>query len=359
MAINSKNTKAEILAAYKNLEKEKKALEAEKKAIKASTDNHGLSNNSSKTILSNSTSARQIEQRDIAKTLQILEQLQIGFGGAVSSLSEQLITEATTLEDIRELITDEQQQLKELHELETIEDDTIDRLIEQYQDNYKQFSEAYESESENKHKEIARLVTEWNKEQEIHQRQIKIRNEVRKKELQRTTEEYQYNLDLTRDLDEEVYEQEKQAKYRELETIRQELEQQWEDRETTISLKEKEYTTAKEQVAQFEEKLRKKIEQGEQEGKGIGIYQAKVKHNLRAKEIAGEQQNYQLRIEALKQTIDSQEARIAKLSQQLDLAQQQVQGWAVKAIGGRANRQSYEAMKEIAMEQAKTQQKGK
>ena len=357
MTINSKNTKAEILAAYKALEKEKRALELAAK--QAPTTQNNNSPKSSSMIVNLGTSKQQMELKDIAKTLNILEQLQIGFGGAVSNLSEQLIAEATTLEDIGELITKEQQQLEELHDIETIEDDTIDRLIEQYQTNHKQFSEKYELESENKRQEIALLVREWNKEQDIHNRQIKVRNEERKKNKQRDAEEYQYNLDLARDLDEEEYEQEKQAKYRELDTIRQELEQQWQNREEKIAKQEREYAEAKEQAAQFEEKLRKKIKQGEEEGKGIGIYQAKIKHNLRTKEIEGLQQNYQLKIESLQQTISNREARIAKLSQQLDLAQKQVQDLAVKAIEGTANRQSYEAMKEIAMEQAKTQQKGK
>ena len=356
MAINSKNTKAEILAAYKALEKEKKALEA---TANTTTKSNNSQKNSSSIVVGNGKIHQQIEQRDIAKTLNILEQLQIGFGGAVSNLSEQLIAEATTLENVRELITEQQQQLEELHDLETIEDDTIDRLIEQYQNNHKQFSEKYELESENKRQEIALLVREWNKEQDIHNRQIKVRNEERKKNKQRDAEEYQYNLDLARDLDEEEYEQKKQAKYRELDTIRQELEQQWQNREEKIAKQEREYAEAKEQAAQFEEKLRKKVKQGEEEGKGIGIYQTKIKHDLRTKEIEGLQQNYQLKIESLQQTINNREARIAKLSQQLDLAQKQVQDLAVKAIEGTANRQSYEAIKEIAMEQAKTQQKGK
>jgi DNA repair exonuclease SbcCD ATPase subunit len=363
MTINSKSTKAEILAAYKDLEKEKKALEAAAKRVTATaSDNINSPKNNSSTVKVERVLEmikEQIEQRDIAKTIKILEQLQVGFGGAVSNLSEQLITEATTLTEIRELIAEEQQQLVELHELETIEENTIDNLIEQYQDSYKQFSEEFELESENKRQEIAELIKTWNKEQETYHREIKARNEERKKNKQRETEEYQYNLDLARDLDEEEYEQQKKIRTQELETIKQELEQQWQDKEEAIAEKEKEYTEAKEKVTEFEEKLRKKVKQGEEEGKAIGNYQAKVKQDLRVKEIDGERQNYQLRIQSLTQTISNQEARMAKLIQQLDSAQKQVQDLAVKAIEGTANRQSYEAMREIAMEQAKTQQKNK
>ncbi len=166
-------------------------------------------------------------------------------------------------------------------------------------------------------------------------------------------------MELARDLDESEYEQQKKYLYKELAETRQQLEKQWQEREENIAKREQEYAEAEEKVEAFEEKLKAKIKQGKEEGKGIGIYQAKVKTDLRTKEIEGEKQNYQLRIQALEQTIETQEARINKLSQQLDIAQKQVQDLAVKAIEGSSNRKSFEAMKEIAMEQAKTQQKGK
>ncbi|MEO1692980.1 MAG: hypothetical protein AAFR63_15855, partial [Cyanobacteria bacterium J06631_6] len=87
--------------------------------------------------------------------------------------------------------------------------------------------------------------------------------------------------------------------------------------------------------------------------------QAKVKADLREREIEGEKQNYQLRIESLEETIKHQSSRLGKLAQQLDSSLQQVQSLAVKAIEGTANRNSFEAVKAIALEQAKTSQRGK
>ena len=369
MAINSKSTKAEILAAFKALEKEKKALQAAQKNNPQNTPStRGQSSTHSKNQPAQKPAnlipvpnkiPSQLSQRDIAKTISILEHLQVGFGGAVSNLSEQLIAEATALAEIRQLISDEQTQLTELHELDEIGDNTIDELIELYQDSHKQFSEEFTTQSEAKRQLISELIKDWRKERENQQRNLRLRDEERRKTQQRDREEYQYNLDLARDLDEETYETEKKAQYQELAEIRQELEQQWQAKEEAIAKQEQEYTEAQAKVTAFEEQLRKKIKQGSEEGKGIGAYQTKVKLDLRRQEIAGEEQNYQLRVQALQQTIDTQEARIQNLNQQLDLAQKQVQDLAVKAIEGTANRQSYEAMKEIAMEQAKTQQKGK
>ena len=160
-------------------------------------------------------------------------------------------------------------------------------------------------------------------------------------------------------MSEEEYEESKKSLYRELTEARQEQEKQWQEREETIAKREKQYGEAKEKVEAFEKELEDKIKQGQEKGRSIGYYQVKVKSDLRQKEIEGARSNYKLQIESLLQTIRNQEERIQTLSKQLDATQKQVQDLAVKAIEGTSNRNSYQAMKDIAMEQAKNQQKGK
>lgn len=354
MAINSKSTKAEILAAYKEIEKQKKALESEAK--KSASNSPTLNPTPTKRVVSNTA---QSDIKDINNTIEALARIQNGFGGAVSNLSEQLITEATELESVRNEIAREKSELKELHNLEKVDESTIDRLIEKYQVTAKKFAEELSQQQESDRQEIETLKQAWAKEKDNHHRFIKTRNEDYHKTQQRAKEEYEYNLDLKRDLDEEEYEQQKKQQQQELESSRQVLEKQWQEQEAKIAKQEQEYTEAKEKVAAFEEQLRAKIKQAQEEGKGIGTYQSKVKADLRAREIEGETKNYELRIESLENTIRHQGGRINKLSEQLDASWQQVQDLAVKAIEGSSNRNSFEAMKAIAMEQAKTQTKGK
>lgn len=66
-----------------------------------------------------------------------------------------------------------------------------------------------------------------------------------------------------------------------------------------------------------------------------------------------------MRIQSLEETIQNQEARINNLAKQLDSALKQVQDLAVKAIEGSANISSLQAVKEIALEQAKTKTNNK
>ncbi|NJS16375.1 MAG: hypothetical protein HC787_04295, partial [Nostocaceae cyanobacterium CSU_2_110] len=101
------------------------------------------------------------------------------------------------------------------------------------------------------------------------------------------------------------------------------------------------------------------IRKATEEGKGIAHYQAKVKANLLAKEVEGQKAFYQQRIQSLEQTITNQETRVGSLSKQLESALKQVQDLAVKAIEGSANVNSYQAIKEIALEQAKSPMKSK
>ncbi len=364
--ITNRNTKAEILQAFEELKSEKSTLESQVKQL----------NKEVKTILPQPPKATEIPpqettkanktmnqtkliQADIEQTLKNLEQLQIGFGSAASQLSEQLIKEASTLEELNTAVNGEVEQLETLHNLNEIDDTTLDNLIESYQETSTEFETEYNEQQETLNQELQDLKKAWQKEQETHNRIIKERNENYHKTRQRDEAEYQYNLELERNLDQENYEQEKKQLYTELAETRLTQEKAWEKREKAISEREKQYKEAQEKVEEFEIKKQENIKNGKENGRNIGHYQGKVKADLRSKEIEGETRNYQLRIESLEQTIQTQDSRILNLSQQLDAALKQVQDLAVKAIEGTSNRNSFDALKEVALEQAKNQTKSK
>lgn len=372
MTVNSKSTKTEIYDAYKQLEQEKanlqKQLEQAEKRIQ--TVNKSVSETVNKSpVIEQKTPPPPVKimeinnnissQYDINQIIQNLEKLQVGFGSAVSQLSEHLITEASGLEKLQQEITEEIEDLKELHNLDEIEENTLEILIETYEESAKNFVEELTQQQETLGQELEDLRKTWQKEQENKHREIQERNENQAKAKQRDEKEYQYNLQLQRQLDQETHEQNVNQLYKELDEIRKAQEKQWEEREKAIADKEKEYAEAKQKVEEFEKKLEAEIKKAKEEGKGIGNYQAKIKSDLRSKEIQGETQNYQLQIQALETAIANNETRITKLSAQLDSSLKQVQDLAVKAIEGASNRNSFDAMKEIALEQAKNQQKGK
>lgn len=357
--ISDRNTKAEILAAYQELQNEKSALESQ---FEKSSNSNSNGNNSNIPVAAEPTQSLSLSDSNKPKMQQVLENLtllQAGFGGAVSELSEQLTREATQLQELKKNVAMELEQLKSLHGLDEVNDETLDILVQRYEENSKTFTEELTQQQDTLEQQFQEQQKAWQKEQYEYQKNTQERNENYQKSQARNQESYHYDLQLQRDLDQEEYEQNQQTLYKQLEELQQEQEKQWEEREQTLSEKEKEYAEVKVKVEEFSRKLEDNIKQGKEIGRNIGNYQAKIKADLLAKEVEGQKQFFELRIKSLSETITNQETRIQNLSKQLDAALKQVQDLAVKAIEGTSNASSFQAMKEIAIEQAKNQQKGK
>jgi uncharacterized coiled-coil protein SlyX len=354
-----KNTKAEILTAYNQLADEKKALESEVKNIqKAATSappapTVKVVKDEPKAMMNAGST-----QDKVNDTIASLDRLQLGFGAAVSELSERLTTEAAKLADIRENVTTEINDLQTLHSL-TVDEDTFEQLIESYETNSKAFGEELTQQQEAAIQAVRDLAKAWSKEQEVNGITVKERIELDRKNIQREVQEYKYNLDLQRKLDREQYEQQQAALYYELAETKEIQEKTWSERELALAEREKLFHETKDKVAAFVQDKEKAIEKAKGEGKGIATYQAKIKSDLYAKEVEGQKRFYESNIESLQSNITNQEERLDSLSKQLAAALKQVQDLAVKAIEGSANANSYQTLKEITLEQAKSQAKTK
>ncbi|MBD2663278.1 hypothetical protein B6N60_03146 [Richelia sinica FACHB-800] len=358
---SDKNTKAEILQAYEELTKEQEFLKSQLEKVQKETQSLAKEKSKSEPKPEPKTNIMQPQttvQQKMNNTIESLVKIQLGFGSAANELSEQLTKRAASLADIRQAVNTEIEQLSQLHNLE-ISDDILDNLIQSYEDNEKTYQEEYNQRYEVLSQEILELKNAWSKEQEEHQRLIKERNENFQKTQQRNEAEYKYDLELQRKLAIDEYEQAQKLLYKELEELQQSTEKQWSEREKSIAEREKEFGELKAKVEAFPKEKELAIKKATDEGKGIASYQAKVKADLYAKEVDGQKRFYEQRIQSLEQTINNQETRLKNLSQQLESALKQVQDLAVKAIEGSANINSYQAIKEIALEQAKSQAKTK
>lgn len=350
---NSKNTKAEILEAYEELFKDRKALETQLKQMQKETKEKPASENNDRHTSAN------VAQGKMTDTIENLLKLQLGFGSAISELSEKLTSEASQLQELRNAVAEETQHLEDLHDLAEIDDDTLDSLIQSYEENSKAFEDEISQRREALEQEIQDLRKAWQKEQDEYQRAVKERNDEHSKNRQRDAEEYKYDLERRRNLDRDTYEQQQKSLYKQLEEAHQVQQKQWAEREKAIAEREQIFEELKTKVEGIEKEKEAAVKKAKEEGKAIANNQVKVKADLQNKEIEGQKYFYELRIQSLEQTIQNQESRIHNLSQQLDAALKQVQDLAVKAIEGTSNSNSYQALKEIALEQAKTQMKGK
>ncbi|TAF08491.1 MAG: hypothetical protein EAZ77_06900 [Nostocales cyanobacterium] len=361
---NEKNTKAEILQAYEELATEQTALklqleQAQKETPSAPPEKPKATPKPEpkpepKVAMTQPTSI----QQKMNNTIESLTQIQLGFGSAANELSEQLSKKASELSEIRTSVTSEIQQLAQLHNLE-ISADILDTLIQSYDDNEKAYQEEYHERYEVLSQEILELRNAGKKEQEEHQLTIKERNDNLNRTRQRDAAEYKYDLELQRKLASDEYAQQEKLLSKELTELQQQTEKQWSEREKAISEREKEFEELKTKVEAFPKEKEAAIKKAAEEGKGIATYQAKVKSDLYAIEVEGQKRFYEQRLQSLEQTINNQETRLQNLSKQLESALKQVQDLAVKAIEGTANVNSYQAIKEIALEQAKSQVKNK
>lgn len=352
-----KSTKAEILEAFDELAKEKSELKAQIERLAKNPPEESKKQPASlpsKEVMNQSQSV----QQKMNYTIESLAKVQMGFGTAVSELSEQLTTKASKLEELRSSVATEVTQLHELHEVE-ITPDTLDNLLKAYETNSQAFVEEINHRQETLAQEFSQQKKAWEREQEEHNRLVKERNDERTKTSQRQSAEYKYDLELQRKLNNDEYEQTQTRLNNELEEFRQLQEKQWSEREKILSEREQQVAEAKNKVESFVKEKEIAVKKATEEGKGIAYYQAKIKTDLYAKDVEGQKRFYEQRLESLERTIQNQEARMQGLAKQLESALKQVQDLAVKAIEGAANINSYQAVKEIAIEQAKTQMKAK
>ncbi len=358
----SRNTKAQILDAYNDLLKERNTLQKQfdnlQQAQKA-TPPPVVETTPSRPVKAMSQQPVDQTQDKMTATINTLAELQAGFGSAVSELSEKLTSKAAQLQALRVAVAEELEQLEVLHNLDDIQADTLDTLIQTCEDNSKAFESEFNQRRDTLEHEIRDLKQSWTKEQEEHKRSVKERDEEQQKTSQREAQEYDYTLNLQRSLAQAEYNQAHEERYRQLADAKQTLEEEWAEREKAIAHQEQQFAELKAKVEAFEKEKEAAIKQAKEEGKKTAQALAKIAADLRNKELDGSKRVYELRIQALEQTIQTNEERIQTLSKQLAAALKQVQDLAVKAIEGASNIQSFEAFKSLAMEQAKTQMKGK
>jgi hypothetical protein len=364
-----KNTKTEILTAFDELLKQKDELLKQNKALE--TQLREKPTQSSPVAVSDKVANDQpssppepmtvpamASPQKMEAIISGLNRLQLSFGSAVSDLSEKLTQEVFKLQEVQQSVTEEVEQLEALHDLQA-DDCSVETLIQQYEDSSKTFNEELRQQQETLNQELTQARKAWAKEQEEQQRRLKERNENASKTQGREDEEYRYSLELERKLTDDEYDQEQTRLYAELEELRQTREKQWAEQEKTISERETQFAELKAKFEAVPKDLEAAIKRAKEEGKGIASHQAKIKADLLAKDVEGQKRTYDLRIESFSATIQAQETRIQTLSTQLDSALKQVQDLAVKAIEGSANVSSFNAVKEIALEQAKNQNKVK
>ena len=347
-------SKDSLFAAFDQLNAEYKKLEA---ALKSRPEEPSTVNEIHVSTASTPTDGAS-GAASVEAVITSLLALKNDFGAAVSSLSARLTAEATRLGAQRQQAEEIVAQLRELHGLE-VGDDTLQTVIREYQSKSEEFQKELKEKREAFEKLIAERQAAWQAEQEEHSRAVKERDETLKKAQRRGNEEYDYDLAQRRKAEADTWDQERLGAQKELDDAIAAREKQWAEREKVVAEQEKLYADYKAKFDELQTRLSEATRKAKNEGQGIANAQAKIKSDLIAKEVEGEKRVHDLQIKQLEASIADRAKRIEALSAQLAAALKQGQELAVKAIEGASNAQSFGAVKEIALEQAKNLPKAK
>lgn len=370
--LSLKNTKNEMLDAYEALVKELASFESQAKTAQKELDKAKQEQNKLQQQLANlpapaQNNAPQSQMQtkvvyempkttDVAGIIAYLQNVQQGISPALSEISAKMTIEAEALAELQETIHEKKENLAKLYDLK-VENGILDELITDYEEKQAQYAEEQQKIQEAYQQDLAERQKAWQKEQKIKHRQIGERNEKADLEYQRNLKEHNYDLQLNRNLEKDNYGQKTKALQQILIDLREQQDETWANQEKQVKDRENEFERLKKEAEEIPSRLEKEIKKAEHEGRAIIEKEAKVKADLLAKEVENAQKVYEMKIGALESTIKGQDTRLQTLNKQLEMALKQVQDLAIKALDGTTNQKSFDAIREIALEQAKNQTK--
>jgi len=319
-AVSDKSTKTEILDAYNDLlakSKEQKAMDI--KTVKRETEEKEI--------------VKKASQHSVDGIITSLADLKLEIIKSMDGLGERLITEYRKLTDLLQAIEIETKTIDELYSIKA-EAESLTTIIAVQKEKRFAFDAEMELKKENFEHDMGEKRFLWKKEQDEYDAAKKERETQIKKERQREEDDYSYNLQLKRKKDADTYEERKASLEKMLTEKKVVLEQEFAERETSLTAREEGLEGLESKVESFPKELEKTIKDTEKTVTERLTFTYKHQAELAAKEIDGERKLYQQKVAALETKIKEQEELIKQLTQKANEAGIQVQNIAFKAIEG-------------------------
>lgn len=345
--VTERNTKAQIFSAYEELlvehEQLKRKLNEANKKPAAKPE-----------AAASSSSSKQFDNVDAI--IESLGDLRGSLGEAFSSLQQDLTGKATRLQSILTEMKSISAEMSSLYGVD-LDQTSLADLIHQYNAESETFEERLSTRREEFEAEIKKKRDAWSEEKTARRAATRERDAEAKKVRQREQEEFDYQLAQARQLEREQDAAAKKAREDELAAFQEGKRKGWAQREDELAAREAEFAKLKADIESFEAQLEDAKKQATEQGASVARRDAKQEADLKAKEYEGQRRLYKLRIDTLQQKSDKQEAQISDLDKQLAAAQVQAQELVVKTVEGASGSSSFEAIREIAMEQARQKSK--
>ncbi|SFV71463.1 Myosin heavy chain [hydrothermal vent metagenome] len=350
MTVSMKNTKKELLDAY---EATNKLLLETKKSKSTGTP---LPKDIVVKVEQNTSTVQKTSS--IEGILENFLTLKSEFSLSSNLLQEKLSQEAIALQEVDEEVESCRENLKTLYDI-AFDDESLENLMEAYIEREEKQEALFVSKKEEGEEAFKLAQESWCKERQFFIEKREEATDERLKKEEREVKEYTYTQKQREAKDKDSFLEQGKVYANEFKSVEENQVELWKEKEEVLAKKELEAKTLKEKAEALEENLNKEIKKASEEGTGIAKRQSKNEAMLLEKDYEGEERVLKLKIASVQSLISKQEIQITQLSDKLSTAIKQAQDLALKALEGNANSNSFEAMKEIALEQAKNSSKGK
>jgi len=325
--VSVRNTKQEIIRAYKEVLEDLKARE--KESLQPETIKE---EKQKKEILT------RVDSMAETKITENIIRLKNQISEALAEISEKLERENLSYAQLKTAIELKQKEINELYEIET-EAGTLAALIEGHKKIKETQKTEYENEKNRLNKDISDCRRQWQLEKESYELEQSERKLELKKKREREEEEYAYKTSRDREQEQNLFKDEQEQLKKELISQRAEFEarvaekdKELETREKNLKENELRYQELERKIASYENDLNKAVEREVTLTVERMSNEFKVREELLKQQATGEKNVMKTRIEGLEQALEQQKALIERLSAQVENSYRKVEDIALKAL---------------------------
>ncbi len=266
-----------------------------------------------------------------------LTDLQLEFSGTVTGLSDRLSNEITKLDELRQAIAIETQNLQDLRRTRIVAD-ALYILNQEHQERLRLLEERVTREREALDSEMTATRKVWQREADEFSATIAENDAILGQVRQRQEADYEYETERSRTIANDEYEETRRQVEREIQAATEAKEKDWAEREAVLAANQAALAEYRQKVEAFPAELEEAIKKAREEGIRDANQDGKVKADLLTKEWEGVKQGYDLQIQSLNAKIQQQTEQISEISAQLQAALRQAQELAMRAFESSSNR---------------------
>lgn len=270
------------------------------------------------------------------KVLSVVEKAKLQASALLNQVGEELFSKVETLANLNEAIEAAKDELQQLHDNDVVLSETA-ALIAQHEEKKAELEE-----------EIARLHTEWAKEQEDHETAIAERDADLQKSRKREADDYNYKLLIDRRKQEDAFNEDVRQRKITEQNRRREFDKLMLDHETALSAREAEFESAKKRIENIDNEINDVVK------KMVGLRERELdkEHAVELERVIShaqaDKQLLEQRIQHHQADKAALEAQVAALRNELKEANNNVTTLATSAMSSVSGQQALKAVDSMA-----------